>query len=82
MWEDILNLALKNGLWAVLFLGLLIFVLKDSKTREKKYQETISDLTDTLNVVHNIENDVQDIKKFVRTKIKKDKVIEENETEK
>ena len=37
MWEEIFNLALNNGLWAVLFLMLLVYVLKDSKSRESKY---------------------------------------------
>ena len=30
MWEQIVNLAISNGLFAVLFLGLLIYQLKDT----------------------------------------------------
>ena len=65
MWEEILNLAIKNGLWAVLFMGLFVFVIKDSSNREKKYQETIKDLTEHLGVVKMIKDDVDDIKTIV-----------------
>ncbi|MBQ0017546.1 MAG: hypothetical protein KBT30_02825 [Clostridiales bacterium] len=68
MWQNILDLAIKNGLWAVLFLGLLIFVLKDSTKREKKYQDTISDLTEHLKVVHEIKKEVEEVKDVVFTK--------------
>ena len=62
MWQDIFNLALNNGLWAVLFCVLLIYVLRDSRTREKKYQMTISSLGESLKVVESIKADVEDIK--------------------
>ncbi|MBQ3047950.1 MAG: bacteriocin, partial [Clostridia bacterium] len=39
MWKEILELALTNGIWSALFVGLLIFQLKDSAKREKKYQD-------------------------------------------
>ncbi|HAJ77699.1 MAG TPA: hypothetical protein DCO89_01345 [Clostridiales bacterium] len=81
MWNEILNLAIKNGLWAVLFLGLFIFVIKDSNNREKKYQQTIRDLTSHLGIVKEIKEDVDEIKcivfntKKTDTKIKKSKKI-------
>ena len=65
MWNEILNLAIKNGLWAVLFLGLFIFVIKDSSNREKKYQQTIKDLTGHLGIVKDIKQDVDEIKNIV-----------------
>ncbi len=58
MWEEILNLAMNNGLWAVLFMGLLIYQLKDSRTRESKYQDTITELNKTLNKVNKIDENV------------------------
>lgn len=75
MWDEILNLAIKNGLWAVLFLGLFIFVIRDSTTREKKYQDTIKNLTEHLGVVKDIKEDVDAIKKYVystKRKVKKE----------
>lgn len=67
MWEKIINLAIGNGLWAVLFLMLLVFVLKDSRTREQKYQETIENLGTALQVVQDVKADVEDIKTTIST---------------
>lgn len=58
MWEQIFNLALNNGLWAVLFLALLVYQLKDSRAREKKYQQTIAELNVTLLKVNEIDANV------------------------
>lgn len=71
MWEDILNLAIQNGLWAVLFLGLLIYQLKDSRTREKKYQQTIENLNKHLDIVEEIDMNVQEIKGKINEKKQK-----------
>lgn len=65
MWEEILKLAVSNGIWAVLFLGLLVYQLKDSAGREKKYQATIEKLNQHLDVVNELQNDINDIKDVV-----------------
>ena len=57
MWEEIFKLAISNGIWAVMFLGLLVFQLKDSANREKKYQATINQLNEHLGVVNELKND-------------------------
>jgi len=69
MWNEILNLAISNGIFAVLFMLLLIYELRDSNNREKKYQETIdklangfSELTILKEHVDDISSDVDDIK--------------------
>ncbi len=62
MWTEIFNLALNNGLWAVLFCVLLLYVLKDSRSREKKYQTTIESLGNSLSIVQSIKDDIEDIK--------------------
>ena len=80
MWERILDLAIKNGLWAVLFLGLFVFVLKDSHQRENKYQQTIKDLTDHLGVVNDIKAEVEQVKQIVFKKSKKTKNLAKGET--
>ena len=77
MWEEIFNLALQNGLWAVLFLGLLIYVLKDSRKRETKYQDTIKDLTKNLGIVQIIKNEVEEIKQIINKNKKKTKKDED-----
>ncbi len=65
MWEEIFNLALTNGLWSAMFLGLLIYQLKDSSKREKKYQETIEKLNKHLDAVSEIKEEVKEIRQAV-----------------
>ena len=77
MWEDILNLAIGNGLWAVLFVVLLCYVLKDSRVREKKYQELIDALSDSLNIVKEVQDDVKEIKNHLSFKEKRVKSKDE-----
>ena len=79
MWQSIVDLAIKNGLFAVLFLGLLIYVLKDSKSRENRYQQTIKDLTVSLKVVNDIKIEVNEIKSVIQNKtkeVKRDEIKE------
>ncbi len=74
MWEEILNQALANGIWAVLFVSLLVYQLKDSAKREKKYQDTISKLNQHLDIVEDIKDEIKEIRS---TLLKKgDKQIE------
>ena len=62
MWEEVFSVAISNGLFASLFVALLIYELKDSRTREKKYQKTIDTLSARLVCVESIKQDVDDIK--------------------
>ena len=65
MWDNILSMAINNGLWAGLFVGLMVYILRDSDKREKKYQEIIGNLTSRLVVVEEIKQDAKEIKKDV-----------------
>ena len=71
MWSDVLNVAITNGIFAALFVALLIYELKDSRNREAKYQNTIDILSTKLNTVDEIKQDVTDIKNCLTTKPKK-----------
>lgn len=66
MWEKIFNLAISNGIWAVLFLVLLFYQLKDSKTRESKYQKTIESLGKSLEIINEVKEDVEIIKEEIK----------------
>lgn len=66
MWEKIFNLAISNGIWAVLFLILLFFQLKDSKERESKYQKTIESLGKSLEIINEVKEDVEIIKEEIK----------------
>ena len=83
MWEKIVNLAISNGLFAVLFLGLLIYLLRDSRSREQKYQSTIEKLGNSLEMVKDVKEDVNEIKqRLTNTKISIKKVKVEKTDEK
>lgn len=83
MWEQIFNLAISNGLFAVLFLGLFIYQLKDSRSREQKYQATIEKLGNSLEIVKHVKEDVEEIKsKLNNSKITTKKIkVEKNNDE-
>ena len=68
MWEQIFQMAIGNGIWAALFVALLVFELRDSGKREKKYQDTIKDLSDHLGVVNDIKEELQEVKTIVLNK--------------
>ena len=82
MWEQIINLAISNGLFAVLFLGLLVYQLRDSRSREQKYQETIENLGNSLQIVQQVKEDVNDIKcRIIAKNLKSNKdVLSKDET--
>ena len=61
MWEQIIEAAAANGIWAMLFVGLLIYLLNDSKKREEKYTATINNLTEGLNALEGIKQDIKNI---------------------
>ena len=65
MWEEVFKLALSNGIWAVMFVGLLIFQLKDSAKREKKYQDTIAKLNQHLDAVEDIKDELREIRQII-----------------
>jgi Protein of unknown function (DUF2762). len=69
MEKALFDLAASNGIWAALFVFLFIYVLYDSRRRERKYQETIQenqniikDLSEKFGIVDNIQKDVSEIK--------------------
>lgn len=80
MWEQIVNLAISNGLFAVMFLGLFIYQLRDSKNRETKYQQIIDKLGNSLQIVKEVKDDVEMIKEKlddITAKKKRGKAVSE-----
>lgn len=60
------NVAISNGIFAVMFVALLVYVLKDSRKREGKYQNIIDVLSSKLNTVDEIKQDVTEIKQCLK----------------
>lgn len=69
MEEKILDLAVQQGIWAVLFIALLFFVLNENSKRESKYQEIISQLTDKFQCIEEGLNCIKEDVKEVKDKI-------------
>lgn len=63
MWDKVVELAMSNGLWALLFCALLIFELKDSRAREVKYQNTITKLSQDLGYMNTLSDNIDKIHK-------------------
>ena len=70
MYEELITMAIGNGIWAVMFCFLLIFQLKDSKQREQKYQETIKRLSETSGILSDIKADCKTILEEVAKPVK------------
>ncbi len=62
MENEILQLAASQGLWAVMFVILLLYVLKENSKREEKFQDIISNLTERLDMLDVIKRDVVEMK--------------------
>lgn len=68
LWQEIVSVIISNGIFAVLFVILFCYQLKDSKNREERYQKTIEDLTEHLGVIDEIKADVEYLKENIRPK--------------
>ncbi|HBN28378.1 BhlA/UviB family holin-like peptide [Clostridium tyrobutyricum] len=66
MEQEILKMAISQGLGYVLFVWLLMYVLKTTDAREKKYQDVITALTDKLNIVDDVKKDVEENKNKIK----------------
>ncbi|WP_346874238.1 BhlA/UviB family holin-like peptide [Clostridium sp. UBA5988] len=62
MESEIIKMVVSYGIFAVLFVYLFFYMLKDSKVREVKYQEIITSLTDKFGVIEEVKKDVEEIK--------------------
>ena len=48
MTEELKNIAIENGVFAVLFVSLFLYVLRENAKREFKYQEIIEKLSSII----------------------------------
>ncbi|WP_300856877.1 BhlA/UviB family holin-like peptide [uncultured Clostridium sp.] len=68
MENEIVKTIASQGAWALLFVWLLFYVLKENSKRENNYQETINKLADKISIIEDIKEDVKEIK----TKVNKE----------
>ncbi|KIL07007.1 UviB-like protein [Clostridium botulinum] len=60
--DELMKMALSQGLGYALFVFLLLYVLKTTGNRENKYQDLLDTLAQKFNVVEDIKEDVKEIK--------------------
>lgn len=60
--DELFKVAIEQGLGYALFIALLIYVLKTTGEREKRYQDLLDALAEKFNVVEDIKNDVKEMK--------------------
>lgn len=65
MITEIMQLAISNGLWAVLFVFLFVYQLKDSNKREKQYISIINQLSGSCAILKKVDLNLQDVSKNV-----------------
>lgn len=65
MWEKIFEIASESGIWAILFVCLFFIQIKDGKSRETKYQETIDRLAEKLKIIAEIKAGVDEIRERI-----------------
>ena len=65
--------AVSQGIWAIVAIFLLLYVVKSNEKRdekqeerEKNYQKLLSELTEKFSVLNNIQSDISDIKDFLQ----------------
>ncbi len=67
IWKEIISIVVSNGVFAVLFVCLFCYQLKDSSKRETKYQQTIEQLTSHLQILDDVKQDISDIKDYLKS---------------
>ena len=69
MYNDLIKVAMTQGIWTLLSCVLIVYILKAQETRdlkqeerEKNYQEIIKELTDKLNLLDSMNSALNEIK--------------------
>lgn len=72
--------AVSQGIWAVVAIFLLFYVVKSNEKRDTKqeereqnYQKLLSELTEKFSVLNHIQSDLDDIRNLIEGSLKKGK---------
>ncbi len=58
-WSEFIKNIVSYGVFAMLFVFLFFYQLKDSAKREESYRETIESLADSLQVMNDVKEQVE-----------------------
>ena len=65
-WEELIKSIVGYGVFAMLFVFLFFYQLKDSAKREESYRQTIGALTESLNAMDDIRQQVNELLELMR----------------
>lgn len=65
VWQEFLKVLISNGIFAVLFVFLFFWQLKDSEKREQSYRLTIQSLTNRLEDLEKVQADIDEIRQIL-----------------
>ena len=75
MEATVMNVAVSQGIWAVLAVFLLIYIVKSNEQRdtkqeerEKNYQTVIESLTEKFQILNQVQSDLKEIKDILFNK--------------
>ena len=64
-WSELIKVVVSNGIFAILFVYLFFYQLKDSQEREEAYRKTIDELATHLTVIEEVKEEVEVIKSYL-----------------
>lgn len=64
-WTELVKIIVSNGIFAMLFVFLFFYQLKDSAKREESYKQTIESLTDHLDVLEQVRDEIRELKSLI-----------------
>ena len=65
-WSELIKVVISNGIFAMLFVYLFFYQLKDSQEREEAYRKTIDELASHLNSIEEVKDEVEEIKTYLQ----------------
>lgn len=63
--DDLMKEAISQGFGYALFVFLLLYVLKTTGNREKRYQDLLDKLTEKFSIIEDIKSDVKEVKDHI-----------------
>ncbi|MBQ8908795.1 MAG: UviB-like protein [Clostridia bacterium] len=64
-WTELIGSVVSNGIFAMLFVFLLFYQLRDSQKREQAYRNTINELSTHLIVIEKVREELADLKEMI-----------------
>lgn len=73
MENAIIDAALSQGIWAVVAVFLLVYIVKSNEKRDLKqaereanYQRLLNELTEKFSILNHMQTNIDDIKKYIQ----------------